>query len=297
MTAPQPSSTSTGWTDAFLEMMAVERAAAKNTLTAYGKDLAEAGGFLAKRGSGLATATSEEIEAYFADLGARGMAAATAARRRAAVRQFYRFVVGEGWRTDDPSRRVGCAQAGPSPAQAPVAGRGGAADRRGAGRRRAGRPAHRLHGGAALRLGPAGVGAGGPAPVGGGARDPAFIIVKGKGGKERLRAPQRPGADGAEGLYRDSPGLPAQGRQGEPGALSLSRRRRAAQRPAVRADAGRRGADGRDRSRQGEPARASPRLRHPPAGRGARICAPCRPCSATWISPPPRSTPTWRPTG
>ena len=95
-----------GWVDAFLEMMAAERAAAANTLTAYAKDLADAAGFLAARGSDLASASAEDIEAYFAALGARGLAPATAARRRAAVRQFYRFVLGERWRADDPSRRV-----------------------------------------------------------------------------------------------------------------------------------------------------------------------------------------------
>ena len=95
-----------GWIEAFLEMMAVERAAANNTLIAYGKDLAEANGFLGRAGASLVDASTEAIEAYFADLGARGMAASTAARRRASVRQFYRFVLGEGWRSDDPSRRV-----------------------------------------------------------------------------------------------------------------------------------------------------------------------------------------------
>ena len=94
------------WVDAFLEMMAVERASARNTLIAYGKDLADAGGFLAGRGRDLSTASPEEVEAYFADLGARGLSPATASRHRAAVRQFYRFVLGEGWRADDPSRRV-----------------------------------------------------------------------------------------------------------------------------------------------------------------------------------------------
>ena len=94
------------WVDAFLEMMSVERAAAANTLTAYGRDLADAQGWLAGSGQDLATAPAEDIEAYFASLGARGLAASTASRRRAAVRQFYRFVLGEGWRSDDPSRRV-----------------------------------------------------------------------------------------------------------------------------------------------------------------------------------------------
>ena len=86
------------WVDAFLEMMSVERAAAANTLTAYGRDLADAQGWLAGAGQDLATASAENIEAYFASLGARGLAASTAARRRAAVRQFYRFVLGESWR-------------------------------------------------------------------------------------------------------------------------------------------------------------------------------------------------------
>ena len=92
--------------EAFLEMMAVERAAARNTLTAYGKDLADAESWLAGRGTDLAEAPAEAVEGYFQDLSARGLSAATSSRRRAAVRQFYRFSLGERWRTDDPSRRV-----------------------------------------------------------------------------------------------------------------------------------------------------------------------------------------------
>src|SRR3954470_9900944 len=102
------------WTSAFLEMMAVERSAAKNTLTAYAKDLEDASAFLAGKGRGLDDAPAEEVEAYFLALGARGLAPATAARRRASVRQFYRFVLGEGWRKDDPSRRVDAPKKGRS---------------------------------------------------------------------------------------------------------------------------------------------------------------------------------------
>jgi integrase/recombinase XerD len=100
-----PDRSGAAWADAFLEMMAVERAAAKNTLKAYRRDLADAAAFLVKRG-GLGGADAEAVEAYFGELGRRGLSPATAARRRAALRQFYRFVLGEGWRTDDPSRRV-----------------------------------------------------------------------------------------------------------------------------------------------------------------------------------------------
>src|SRR4051812_29423704 len=89
--------------EAFLEMMSVERAAARNTLLAYGKDLADADTSIS---GGLMGAPAEAVEGYFAALQRRGLAASTAARRRASVRQFYRFALQEGWRQDDPSRRV-----------------------------------------------------------------------------------------------------------------------------------------------------------------------------------------------
>src|SRR5690606_6136945 len=70
------------WAEAVLEMMAVERAAARNTLVAYERDLTDAAGFLAGRGRDLSTASAEDVEAYFAALGAKGLSASTAARRR-----------------------------------------------------------------------------------------------------------------------------------------------------------------------------------------------------------------------
>jgi len=91
--------------EAFLEMMAVERDASKHTLAAYGRDLADAELMLASKG-GLLKAEQEDIEAWYANLAVRGLSAATAARRRASLRQFYRFAMGEGWRKDDPSRRL-----------------------------------------------------------------------------------------------------------------------------------------------------------------------------------------------
>ena len=54
-----------GWAEAFLEMMSVERAAAANTLRAYGRDLEDASAFLASRGLTLASAGAEDVEAYF----------------------------------------------------------------------------------------------------------------------------------------------------------------------------------------------------------------------------------------
>lgn len=91
--------------EAFLEMMSVERDASPHTLAAYGRDLADAELHLGHAG-GLLKASQEDIENWFSDLSKRGLSAATAARRRASVRQFYRFAMGEGWREDDPSRRL-----------------------------------------------------------------------------------------------------------------------------------------------------------------------------------------------
>ena len=98
--------------EAFLEMMAVERDASPHTLSAYARDLADAEQGVGP--GGLMAADETAVEAWYADLAKRGLSAATAARRRSAVRQFYRFVLGEGWRTDDPSRRLDAPKQGRS---------------------------------------------------------------------------------------------------------------------------------------------------------------------------------------
>ena len=98
--------------EAFLEMMAVERDASPHTLSAYARDLADAETHLAP--DGLMTADEGAVEAWFADLGRRGLSAATQARRRSAVRQFCRFALAEGWRADDPARRLDAPRQGRS---------------------------------------------------------------------------------------------------------------------------------------------------------------------------------------
>ncbi len=89
--------------EAFLEMMAVERDASPHTLSAYARDLNDAEDAAA---GGLMAADETAIEGWFSDLSRRGLSPATQARRRSAVRQFYHFALAEGWRADDPSRRL-----------------------------------------------------------------------------------------------------------------------------------------------------------------------------------------------
>ncbi|PZO55143.1 MAG: recombinase XerD [Alphaproteobacteria bacterium] len=89
--------------EAFLEMLSAERGARANTLDAYARDLEDARGGV--RG-GLKDASAEAIEAYVAEMGRRGLAPATARRRISALRQFYRFLLGENIRADDPTSRL-----------------------------------------------------------------------------------------------------------------------------------------------------------------------------------------------
>ncbi len=88
---------------AFLAMLSAERGAAKNTLEAYQRDIADYEDHLADTGVGLLRAGSEEIRAYLAALTARGLKPASTARRLSAVRQLHKFLYAEGLRADDPT--------------------------------------------------------------------------------------------------------------------------------------------------------------------------------------------------
>ena len=87
--------------EAFLEMLAAERGAAPLTLAAYRADLAD---FARARASdAIATAATEDLRQYLSQLAKAQLAPRTAARRLSALRQFYRFLVLEGVRKDDPT--------------------------------------------------------------------------------------------------------------------------------------------------------------------------------------------------
>ena len=92
--------------ETFLEMMAAERGAAAATLDGYGRDLGDFAAFLAGRGKPADGADATDVADHMADLAARGMAASTQARHLSAIRQFHRFLYGEGFRSDDPTGTI-----------------------------------------------------------------------------------------------------------------------------------------------------------------------------------------------
>ncbi len=95
--------------DAFLDMLIAERGAAENTRMAYERDLTDLGLWLAQRGLPLEKAGTEDLRAYLEFQHRAGgadqkpAAPRTVARRLSAMRQFYRFLVSEGRRHDDPA--------------------------------------------------------------------------------------------------------------------------------------------------------------------------------------------------
>ena len=92
--------------EAFLLALRAERGAAANTLQAYHRDLTDFRSWIVAGSIGTQNVDRSVIERYLADLSARGMAAATRARRLSALKQFYRFAYTEGWRDDDPSAGI-----------------------------------------------------------------------------------------------------------------------------------------------------------------------------------------------
>lgn len=214
---------------AFLEMLAAERGAAPLTLAAYRSDLADVQRFLGTDAS-IADASSGDLQRYFSSLAAAHLKPRTAARRLSALRQFHRFLVLDGVRSDDPTTDIDAPRLGrPLPKLVAVDEVAAliAAARAGDGpeRKRLVVIVELLYG-AGLRVSEL-VGL----PLAAARRDPRFLIVRGKGSKERLvplGAPARAALadylavrDGFLAHGRASPFLfPSRGREGH-----LTRRR------------------------------------------------------------------------
>lgn len=90
-------------TGLFLDMLAAEQGAGKNTLDAYRRDLADFSAFAGRAGSGFLAADTQTLRDYLADLDARGLQTTTVARRLSALRHLFRFLLSERVRSDDPA--------------------------------------------------------------------------------------------------------------------------------------------------------------------------------------------------
>ncbi len=185
--------------EAFLEMLLAERGAALNTIDAYRRDLAAFEAQLARRGRDLLAADAEDIRRYLDAMLAAGAAPRSAARRLSTLRQTFGFLLSEGWRGDDPSALIDSPRQGRSLPkildEAEV--------------ERLLQAARNWRDGEALRLQALiellyatglRVSELVSLPLGAARRDPRFLEVKGKGGKERL-VPLSPPARAALDRY------------------------------------------------------------------------------------------------
>lgn len=92
--------------EAFLEMLSAERGASIHTLDAYRRDLLDFAGHLRNRGRTFTTSSAGDIRDYLASLSTAGLKASTQARRLSALRQLHRFLLDEDIRTDDPTSAI-----------------------------------------------------------------------------------------------------------------------------------------------------------------------------------------------
>ncbi|HET7381960.1 MAG TPA: site-specific tyrosine recombinase XerD [Pseudolabrys sp.] len=99
----RPRATDEALVELFLDMLAAERGAGENTLSAYRNDLNDLSAHLRAAGRTIADATTVDLRGFIASLSERGFKASSLARRLSAVRQVYKFLYAEGKRTDDPA--------------------------------------------------------------------------------------------------------------------------------------------------------------------------------------------------
>ena len=94
------------WISNFLEAQAAELGAARNTQEAYGRDLKDFLTFLESRSASFSTANRTMLEDYLVQCEAIGLATATKARRLSSIKQLYRFAFEEGLRKDNPAIQI-----------------------------------------------------------------------------------------------------------------------------------------------------------------------------------------------
>lgn len=205
------------WVDGFLDMIVAERAASANTRDAYRRDLGDVAAFLAAhRRPALDRASSDDLRAYLDHLAADQVkeksSVRTVARRLSALRQYYKFLVSEGVRAEDPASVLDTPRQGrPLPkilGEADVAALLAAASRRGAPEGRRLTALLEILYASGLRVSEL-VGL----PMAALMRDGRALVVRGKGGKERLVPLSVPARDALTAYLPDRPYFMTPGRE------------------------------------------------------------------------------------
>ena len=88
---------------AFLDMIASERGAAANTLSAYTRDIDDFAAHLSHSKRALTQAKPSDITGYLHALSDSGLAAASRARKLSTLRQLYKFCLAEELIEEDPA--------------------------------------------------------------------------------------------------------------------------------------------------------------------------------------------------
>ena len=91
--------------ETYLRHLMLERGLSKNTLSAYRNDLGKYFSFLEKKGINPISASTRDIEAFSQDR-LRSQSPTSRARALASLRGYYKFLVLEGKRTDDPTKPI-----------------------------------------------------------------------------------------------------------------------------------------------------------------------------------------------
>lgn len=205
--------------DGFLDMIVAERAASANTREAYRRDLTDVAQFLRQQGRpALDRAGSDDLRAYLDHLAAdrikAGSAVRTVARRLSALRQYYKFLVSEGKRAEDPASVLDTPKQGRSLpkilTEADVQALLAAAGARGGPDGRRLTALLEILYASGLRVSEL-VGL----PMAALARDARALIVRGKGGKERLVPLSGPAREALAAYLPDRPYFMTPGREGK----------------------------------------------------------------------------------
>lgn len=94
------------WISTYLDAQAAELGATDNTQSAYGRDLLDFDKWLVDQGQDFARAERADVEGYLIYCQAQGLAQSTRARRLSSIKGMYRFAFEEGWRGDNPAIQI-----------------------------------------------------------------------------------------------------------------------------------------------------------------------------------------------